>query len=556
MSEADISPVYDYVVIGSGFGGSVSAMRLAQKGYSALVLEQGKRFRDEDFAKTTWDVRRYVWLPALRCFGILQISPFKDVFVLHGAGVGGGSLGYANVLMRPDEEVFQNPSWRRLADWKPLLEPHYARAERMLGVTVNPCEWHADRLLCQIAGELDAGASFQPTRVAVFFGEAGAQGRAVPDPYFGGAGPQRAGCTQCGACMVGCRENAKNTLPKNYLYFAEKWGAQVLAERRVVDILPLAPAQADGARYAVAHRSSTAWLGSPQETVRARCVVVSAGTLGTLKLLTHCREVTRSLPKLSATLGSMVRTNSEALLGAVSRDTRVKYSEGIAITSMFQPDPVTTIEPVRYPSGSSLMRFLSGPLMEGRGTTLGRFFKALGAVFLRLGDFYRTHIQPGWADRTTILLVMQTVDSHLNLRLGRSFFTLFRRGLVSSVADGRKIAGVIPIGHQVTRRFAALIGGAPAGSISESLLDVPMTAHIMGGCPMGRDDAEGVVDLHCEAFNYPGLYVIDGSIMPVNPGVNPSLTIAALAEYALSRVPVKPGATLIPFPYSEDFDNL
>lgn len=554
MGDSDISPVYDYVVIGSGFGGSVSAMRLAQKGYSVLALEQGKRFRDEDFAKTTWDVRRYVWLPALRCFGIMQISPFKDVFVLHGAGVGGGSLGYANVLMRPDEEVFQNPSWSRLADWKTILEPHYARAERMLGVTVNPCEWRSDRLLRKIAVELGTEATFQPTRVAVFFGEPGAEGSKVADPYFGGEGPARAGCTHCGACMVGCRENAKNTLPKNYLYFAEKWGAEVIAERRVVDIVPLAPGQADEARYEVAHRSSTAWLGSPTKRVRARRVVVSAGTLGTLRLLAHCREVTRSLPEISAALGSMVRTNSEALLGAVSRSDGVKYSQGIAITSMFKADPVTTIEPVRYSSGSSLMRFLSGPLMDSRGTTLGRFFKALGAIFLRLGDFYRTHIQPGWADRTTILLVMQTVDSHLNLRLGRSLFTLFRLGLVSSVADGGKIAGVIPIGHQVTRRFAALIGGVPAGSISESLLDVPMTAHIMGGCPMGRDDSEGVVDLDCQVFNYPGLYVVDGSIMPVNPGVNPSLTIAALAEYALSRVPVKPGATLLPLNLQDEKD--
>ncbi len=544
MSQTNVDAVYDYVVIGSGFGGSVSAMRLAQKGYSALVIEQGKRFDDQDFARTTWDVRRYLWLPALRCFGILQISPFKHVVVLHGAGVGGGSLGYAGVLMRPSDELFASPAWKRLADWKALLEPHFETAERMLGVAQNPYRWPADQVLCRIAEEMGTQSTFQPTAVGVFFGEPGREGRETPDPYFGGAGMPRKTCIHCGGCMVGCRENAKNTLPKNYLYFAEKWGAEISAESRALDVIPLAPEQPGGARYEVVYRSSTGWGRQRERRVRARNVVVAAGTLGTLRLLERCRDVTRSLPGLSPALGSQVRTNSEALLGVVARDDRVKYSDGIAITSMFMPDPVTTVEPVRYPSGSSLMRFLSGPLMEDEGGALGRLFKTFGMVFLRLGEFYRTHIQPGWADRTTILLVMQTVDTYLNMRLGRSPLTLFRKGLVSSVDSGEAIAGFLPVGHKVTRRFSQQTGGIPAGSISESLLNVPMTAHILGGCPMGGDAQEGVVDLDCQVFNYPGLYVVDGSIMPGNPGVNPSLTIAAMAEYAMSRVPPKPGAEL------------
>jgi cholesterol oxidase len=534
---------FDFVVVGSGFGGSVSAMRLTEKGYRVLVLERGKRFNDHDFPKTNWLVWKYLWLPALRCFGILQISPFRNVFVLHGCGVGGGSLGFANVLMSPDDHLFSAPAWKHLADWKQVLEPHYQTARRMLGAATNPRLWASDLVLKEIAEGMGRGDTFRPTDGTVFYGEPGLE---VPDPYFGGEGPPRTGCIQCGACMVGCRHNAKNTLVKNYLYFAKKWGAQVWAESEVRDVIPLPDNQPDGARYEIVYRKSTAWFYTPQRKVRARNVVFSAGALGTLRLLFRCRDLTGSLPDISSRLGDMVRTNSEALLGASSRDRLTDYSEGIAITSIFHADDVTAIEPVRYPAGSSLMRFLAAPLVDSGGSFLVRFLKTITQIILHPVDFLKTHILPGWAQRTTILLVMQTEDNRIRLRLGRSIFTLFRKNLVSLPDEQAAIPGKIDIGHKITREFAERIDGIPAGSVNEGLFDIPMTAHILGGCPIGLNAAEGVVDLDCQLHNYPGLYVVDGAIMPANPGVNPSLTITALAEYAMSRIPQKAG--VIPRP--------
>lgn len=532
---------FDYVIVGSGFGGSVSAMRLTEKGYNVLVLERGKRFRDQDFAKSTWHVRKYIWLPILKCFGILQISTFRDVFVLHGSGVGGGSLGYANVLMEPSDKMFAAPAWSHLADWKSILQPHYRVARRMLGVDRNPCLWPADAVMHSISTELGTTATFQPTDVGTFFG---VPGKTVPDPYFGGEGPDRTGCLQCGGCMVGCRHGAKNTLVKNYLYFAEKWGAQVWPETEVRDVRPLPPRQPDGARYEVVYRRSTRVLANPEKVVRARNVIFSAGALGTLRLLFRCRDVTRSLPRISKRLGDMVRTNSEALLGSSARDLKTNYSEGIAITSIFHADDVTTIEPVRYPAGSSLMRFLSGPLVDQDLSIPARLAKTLIQIFTRPIDFAKTHILPGWAQRTTILLVMQTEDNRIRMRLGRSLFTLWRKDLVSTPDADHTIPGKIDIGHKVTRLFAQKTNGIAAGSLNEGLLNIPMTAHILGGVPFGADEREGVIDLNCEMYNYPGLFVADGSIMPANPGVNPSLTITALAEYAMSRVPPKADATI------------
>jgi cholesterol oxidase len=541
MDAPDAVQTYDFIVIGSGFGGSVSAMRLTEKGYSVLVLERGKRYRDRDFPHTNWNVFKYLWAPSFRCFGILQISPFRDVIVLHGSGVGGGSLGYANVLMQPDDRMFENPAWKDLADWKSILQPHYDIARRMLGVAPNPRLWTSDQILKEIAAHLGQEATFRPIEGAIFFGEPGVE---VPDPYFAGEGPSRRGCQHCGACMIGCPYYAKNTLVKNYLYLAEKWGARVLAECEVRDVRPLPEGQPDGARYEVVFRSATNWFIKSQKRLRARQVVFSAGALGTQRLLFRCRDITASLPRLSSRLGDRVRTNSEALLGASSRGLQTDYSKGLAITSIFNADDVTAIEPVRYPSGSSLMRYLAGPLIEKGGGVLERFLKTAVQILLHPFDFLITHVLPGWAQRTTILLVMQTEDNRLRMRLGRSLFTLFRRDLVTRPDEAHRIPGKIDIGHQVTRRFAGRIQGIPAGSINEGLFNIPMTAHILGGCPMGRDDREGVVDLRCRVHNYPGLYVVDGSIVPANPGVNPSLTIAALAEYAMSQIPPKPGAVI------------
>jgi len=434
--------------------------------------------------------------------------------------------------------MFEAPAWSHLADWKTILQPHYDTARRMLGVTLNPRLWPADFVLKQIAQELGQAHTFHPTPVGVFFGEPGKEGQEVPDPYFGGEGPARKSCIQCGGCMVGCRHNAKNTLDKNYLYFAEQWGAQVWPECEVRDLRPLPEGQSDGARYEVVYRSPTAWLFKPEKPVRARNVVLSAGALGTLRLLFRCRDLTRSLPHLSARLGEIVRTNSEALLGVSNRSLQTDYSEGIAITSIFQADEVTAIEPVRYPAGSDLMRFLGSPLIEDGGF-VARLLKSVAEILIHPIDFLKTHILPGWARRTTILLVMQTEDNDIRLRLGRHLLTLFRRDLVSELDPEKPIPIRIQAGHNATRRFAAKTNGIAAGSVNEGLFNIPMTAHILGGCPFGRDAQEGVIDLSCQAHNYPGLYIVDGSIVPANPGVNPSLTITALAEYAMSRMSSK-----------------
>ena len=529
---------FDFVVIGSGFGGSVAAMRLAEKGYRVLVLERGKRYEDRDFARTNWQVWKYLWAPVLRCFGILQISAFRVLGGLLGVGVGGGSLGYANVLMEPDQRLFDAPAWKSPVDWQALLRSHYATARRMLGATANPRLGLADGVLQEVAADVGRGDSFVPATVGVFFGEAGDEGREVADPYFGGKGPARRGCLYCGACMVGCRYNAKNTLVKNYLYFAEAHGAQVWAETEARDVRPLPAGQADGARYTVVARRATGLFGKPARGIRARNVVFAGGVLGTLELLFRCREVTGALPALSPRLGDMVRSNSEALLGSFSQSRQVDYSKGLAITSFFLADAVTAVEPVRYPAGSSLMRFLSWPLTRpGRGA--GRFAQALAQLVRHPLDFLKVYVLPGWAKRTTILLVMQTEDNHLRMRLGRSVYTLFRRGLVSQVEAEQRIPRRIERGHQVTRAFAQKSRGIALGSLTEGLLDVALTAHVLGGCPFGDDADEGVIGLDCQVHNYPGLYVVDGSIIPANPGVNPSLTIAAFAEYAMSLVPEK-----------------
>jgi cholesterol oxidase len=530
---------YDYIIIGSGFGGSVSAMRLTEKGYSVLVIEQGKRYRDQDFATTNWKIWKYLWFPALRCFGILQISILKGVMILHGRGLGGGSLGYANVLEVPSNEMFENPAWQHLANWKEVLDPHYETAKHMLGANRNPFQGKADQVLREIAETRGTAESFRATEVGVFFGPEGEQ---VPDPYFDGKGPARSGCHFCGACMVGCRYNAKNTLPKNYLYFAEKNGADFLAESEVVDIipLPLASSSADDAlepRYDVIYRSSTAWPVKKQYRVKAQNVIFSAGVLGTLKLLFRCRDLTGSLPKISQKLGNLVRTNSEALMGVIHRDDQVNFSEGIAITSIVKADAVTRVEPVRYPDGSSMMRLISAPLIYARGGIIKRLLITLGAFIRHPIDSLRTHFLPGWARRGTILLVMQTLDNHMRLKFGRSIYTLFRRGLVAEPDAEKAIPARIEAAHEITWAFAKKTHGIPMGSLGENVLNLPTTAHILGGCPFGQDASEGVIGLDCQIHDYPGLYVVDGSIMPANPGVNPSLTITALAEYAMAGIP-------------------
>ncbi len=532
--------VYDFVIIGSGFGGSVSAMRLTEKGYSVLVLEKGKRFEDSDFAQSNWQFWKYLWLPALRAHGILQISILKGVMVLHGAGVGGGSLGYANVLEVPTDATFATPAWNQSLKWGEVLHPHYETAKRMLGVARNPKLWTADHILKQMADEIHMGHTFRATDVGAYFGEAGLT---VNDPYFGGEGPARAGCQHCGGCMVGCRHNAKNTLPKNYLYFAEKNGSILKSEMEVIDVRPwtvddgrstVHNLQSD-TRYAITYQSSTSPF-KRKHTIYTTNVIFSAGVMGTIKLLLNLRDVKKSLPKLSGRLGHMVRTNSEALLGSVARTSDINYSEGVSISSIYNHDEITRVEPVRYPDGSSLMRFLAAPMIDTNVSVPVRVLKFLSWAATHPIDFAKALILPGWAHNVTILLVMQHADNRMRFRMGRSLFTLFRKGMVAEEEPGYKIHAQVKGSHELTRDFARRTNGVALGSLGENLLGLPTTAHILGGAPIGKDANEGVVNENFEVHNYEGMYIIDGSIMPANPGVNPSLTITALAEYAMSKI--------------------
>jgi len=537
--------IYDYVIIGSGFGGSVSAMRLTEKGYSVLVLERGKRFEDKDFPKTNWNLPKYLWLPALRLHGIFEMTFMNGLLALHGSGVGGGSLMYGNVLIEPDDRLFAAPSWKHLNDWKKELQPHYVTARKMLGVAINPRVTPADNVCKQIAESLGYGHTFELLPVGVFFGE---ENKTVADPFFGGEGPERTGCNFCGGCMVGCRYGAKNTLVKNYLYLAEKNGATIIPEVKARDIKPLTPTplpegegdpkgrvRDDGARFEVTFSSSTAFLRKSETTIRARNVIVSAGTIGTLELLFHVRDVTKSLNKISQHLGDRVRTNSENILGITARKRDVDYSKGIAISSIFSADEVTRVEPVRYSDGQNFIRVLTAPLIDGAHNIFRRFIKTLWSIIQHPWDFLYGKFFSNWARYTTILLVMQTEENLTRIRLGHSFFTFGRRGLVIR-NEKEHSASSLSLANYITRIFAKKTDGITATAFTDSLFNFPTTAHLMGGVPFGKNDHEGVIDLNFEVFNYPGLYVVDGSVMPANPGVNPSLTITALAEYAMSMI--------------------
>jgi cholesterol oxidase len=534
--------VYDYIIIGSGFGGAVSAMRLTEKGYRVLVLERGKRYGAKDFPKTNWNIFKYLWLPALRCFGIMGINFLDDLMVLNGSGVGGGSLVYASTHIEPRAAFYAAEEWSELADCQAELAPLFKTANRMLGVRENPLFWPADHRLHEIATELGQEETFKPTPVAIYFG---APGETVPDPFFGGEGPDRAGCVHCGGCMVGCRHNAKNTLDKNYLYFAEKHGAEVRPEANVLGIRPLYGPQPGAARYEIEYEKVTDWLFKRKRRVQARNIIVSAGVLGTVNLLLKCRDEAKTLPKLSERLGWMVRSNSEALLGVTAREGEVDYSQGVAITSHFWLDDVTSVEPVRYPRGSSLMRYLAVPLINFQGGSWQRLGRFLVEGVKRPYDFLKTSLLPNWARDSTILLIMQTAENRMRLKRGRSLFTLFRQSLVSERDDSLPIPAVVEAGRSVVNRFAEKVNGIPQSTVNDVLLGKPSTAHILGGCAIGADELHGVIDKKHEVFNYPGLFIADGSVIPANLGVNPSLTITAMTERAMSLVPPVDEAKLI-----------
>ncbi len=522
---------FDWLVIGSGFGGSVSALRLSEKGHSVGVLECGRRFADNELPSSTADLKRYFWNPLLGMKGIFRLTFFKDVSVVSGCGVGGGSLGYANTLYVPPKQFFEDPQWANMNDWESDLAPHYAEAQRMLGVVQTPTDDPADQLLRELGEELGVGETYKKTPVGVYFGEPGVT---VSDPFFGGEGPDRTGCRECGRCMVGCPHGSKNTLVKNYLYLAEKRGARVMPERTVVDIRPLGGA--DGAEgYEIESVRSGAWLRKDRRVQRARSVVVAAGPLGTNKLLQRCR-LNGSLAKISARLGELVRTNSESILTvSVPEDYPQNLIKRVAITSSIYPDPNTHIETVTYGDEGDSMHLLY-TLLVGDGTRLTRPLKLLSQILRHPKRFAQVMFPKHWSRRTIIVLVMQTLDNAIALRPRKGpFGSLF----LSTEQDPNKPNPTfIPVANQAAEWLAQRTGGVAQSSISEALFNIPTTAHILGGAVIASDPSRGVVDAHQRVFGYENLLVCDGSAIPANVGVNPSLTITALAEHAMSHVPV------------------
>ncbi|MFL5834919.1 MAG: GMC oxidoreductase [Solirubrobacterales bacterium] len=526
MSQYD----YDWIVVGSGFGGSVSALRLAEKGYKVAVLECGKRFTDKDFPKSTWDLRRYFWAPRLGLRGIFRLSTFKDVSVVSGSGVGGGSLGYANTLYKPPSKFFNDPQWGDLADWERELAPHYTEAQRMLGVVNVETDDAADDLLREYGEQIGVGDTYQKTPVGIYFGE---QGKTVPDPFFGGEGPDRTGCTLCARCMVGCPVGAKNTLVKNYLYLAEQRGVEVIPDRTVTEIRPIGAADgSDG--YTVSSERSGMIPGRGKRTLRARGVVVAAGALGTNKLLQRCR-LGGALPRISERLGELVRTNSEMILAVtVPEDYPEDLTKRVAISGSIYPDADTHIETVSYGKAGDSMSLLY-TLLVGDGTRVTRPLKLLGQMLRHPVRFAKVLYPKNWSRRTIILLVMQTLDNAIALRP-----KLKRSGNVwlQTEQDPEKPNPTfIPVANEAAEWLAERTGGVAQSSMTEALLNVPTTAHILGGAVIGHGPEDGVVDARQRVFGYENLLVCDGSAVPANVGVNPSLTITALAEHAMSEVP-------------------
>jgi cholesterol oxidase len=508
---------YDVVVIGSGFGGSVAALRLAEKGYSVGVLEAGRRFADDEFPATSWDTRRFLWAPALGAYGIQRMNLLRNVLVLSGAGVGGGSLVYANTLYRPMPPFYRDPQWRGITDWADELAPFYDQAERMLGVRTYHRMTRADLAMRAVAEKMGVGETFHAAPVGVYFGRSGV------DPYFGGAGPLRQGCTECGSCMTGCRIGAKNTLVKNYLYLAEQGGARVHPLTTVTAVRP----RPGGGYLIEAYRTGRRrWRVS----FEADQVVFAAGALGTMRLLLRMRA-DGVLPLLSDRLGSLTRTNSESIVGARSLRRDADYTEGVAITSSFHPDTDTHIEPVRYGRGSSAMGLLQTTLTDGGALRPLRWLGELLRHPVRTMRFFWLR---RWAEQTVIALVMQSLDNSLRVVYRRAWYG--RRRLTTRQGHGAPNPTWIPAGNRAARLLAEEIGGVAGGSWTE-VFNIPVTAHILGGAPIGADPSHGVIDAYHRVFGHDGLHVVDGAAVSANLGVNPSLTITAQAERAMAYWP-------------------
>ena len=526
---------FDFIVIGSGFGGSVSAYRLTEKGYRVAVMEMGRRWKPEDLPRTSWSIWRWFWRPKLGLRGFFNMRFFRHATIFHGCAVGGGSITYAATLLPPPDSVWGTGTWTGLADWKSEMAKHYATAGKMLGVTANHILGPADYLLKKTADSIGAGPTFYCTNVGIFQPAAGETGDwTFPDPFFGGEGPPRTTCAACGGCIMGCRYGAKNTLDLNYLFLAERRGARVFSETQVVDVRPY---QSDGnSGYEVRTAKSTDWLFPKRSRFTCRGVVFSASSLGTMELLFQLKEK-GSLPAISRQVGKHVRTNSESLIGARVPSCKDDFSQGIAIGSGIYIDQYTHIEAVRYPRGSDTMSFLTTILTDGHPGLgrIGLWMKSVLASLVRHPLQTLRMVRPwGWARESVILLCMQALDNHIEMRWQRPWFWPFRKFLVSR---GDKVPTYIPKANEFARQFAQLAGGTAMSMLPEILFDIPGTAHCIGGCVIADSAEHGVVDHHHRVFGYSNMYICDGSVVAANLGVNPSLTITALAERAMSFIP-------------------
>lgn len=521
---------YDYIVIGSGFGGSVSAMRLAEKGYSVLVIEKGRRWKDSDFPKNNWNVKKYLWFPMFNWLGFQKIDFFKEVMILSGAGVGGGSLVYANTHMYPPDAFFENPAWAHLKNWKSELKPFYETAKFMLGTTQYNKTNIEDDVLEEIAREMGREDTYgRVDGVGVYLGKPDV----ATDPYFNGLGPERKGCIECAGCMVGCRHNAKNTLEKNYLWFAEQFGAQILPQTEVGKI------EFINNTYHIHTQRTGAWLNKNKQILKAKGIVVSAGVLGTLHLLLRQKYHFKTLPNLSAKLGENLRTNSEMLCGITAADK--KLNNGLAISSVFNPDEHTHIELCKYPNHSGLMTLLGAPA-TGEAPVPVRALKMVWNVLKSPLQAARLYFQKDHAKNSIFLLVMQSYDNAMKMVWSKN--KLLKSGKMTMQNNStQSVPAFIGIGQEVLYRYAKKVNGVPVNAATEIFFNMSSTAHILGGCPMGKTTEEGVVNENFAVHGYPNMYIADGSMVQGNLGVNPSLTITALSEYAMAQIAAKPNST-------------
>lgn len=521
---------FDIVIVGSGFGGSVSALRLAEKGWRVAVLEQGRELADADIEPAGTDPKKLAWAPSLGLKGFFAQDVFRHVGIVRGIGVGGGSLVYAAVLLEPKDNFYRDPAWRALStDWQAELAPHYATAKRMLGVTPNP--WHGvqDDWLRGAAERLGAADTFDTVPQGIFFGE---PGRTVPDPFFGGEGPARTGCNRCGRCITGCAYGAKNTLDRNYLHFARRIGVTVLPERQVTHLEPLA-----GGGYAV-HQQHPWDSHVRYQTLRARQVILAAGALGTMEILFSSRDRYRTLPSLPASLGEHVRTNSEAIVGILAKDEQADVTEGATISTHFYADAKTHITQNRFPESYGFMKWYMGPLVDD-ANPLRRALRTLIQLVIHPVASTVSFRARHWHRRISVLTVMQHADNELAFGYGRTLLRGFRHGLISRPGKGGRTPSFLPQANAAARAFAEASDGTPLNTVMESIGNLSVTAHILGGAVMAGDARDGVVDTNHEVFGHSGLYVVDASAIPANVGVNPSLTITALAERFGARFPAK-----------------